>query len=77
MSMDSPINFEDRLSVLGVLVGGFVIVVGFGTLLGAPWTTAVNTSVLLVQLLGIVATIAIGVVLVLVTYADDPGEILP
>jgi hypothetical protein len=75
--MDSPINFEDRLSVLGVLVGGFVIVAGLGTLLGAPWTTAGSTSVLLVQLVGIVATVAIGVLLVIITYADDPGAVLP
>jgi len=75
--MDSPINFEDRLSVLGVLVGGFVIVAGLGTLLGAPWSTTASTSVLLVQMVGIVATVAIGVLLVVITYADDPGAVLP
>ncbi len=75
--MDSPINFEDRLSVLGVLVGGFVIAAGLGTLLGAPWATAGSTPVLLVQMVGIVATVAIGVLLVVITYADDPGAVLP
>ena len=75
--MDSPVNFKDKLSVLGVLVGGFVIVAGLGTLLGAPWATTGNTSVLVIQLVGIVATVAIGVLLVLVTYADDPGDMVP
>jgi len=77
MGMDSPINFEDRLSVLGVLVGGFVVITGLGTLLGAPWATAASTPVLLVQLLGIVATVIIGVLLIVITYADDPGAVLP
>jgi hypothetical protein len=75
--MDMAIDFEDRLALLGVLVGAFVIVVGLGTLLGTPWTTAASTSAVVVQLLGIVATIAVGVVLIVVTYADDPGELLP
>jgi hypothetical protein len=75
--MDTAIDFEDRLSVLGVLVGAFVVVVGLGTLLGQPWTTSESTSAVVVQLLGIVATIAIGLLLIVITYADDPGEILP
>jgi len=75
--MDMAIDFEDRLSVLGVLVGAFVVVVGLGTLLGQPWTTSESSSAVVVQLLGIVATIAIGLLLIVITYADDPGEILP
>lgn len=75
--MDTAIDFEDNLAILGVLVGAFVVVVGLGTLLGQPWTTTENTSAVVVQLVGIVATIAIGVLLIVLTYADDPGELLP
>jgi hypothetical protein len=75
--MNLPVDFEDRLAVLGVLVGAFVIVVGLGTLLGTPWTTTGSTSVVIVQLVGVVATIAIGVALIVITYADDPGDVLP
>jgi len=71
------IEFEDRLAVLGVLVGGFVIVVGLGTLLGQPWTTNGNTAAVVVQLVGIIATIAVGGLLIVITYADEPGELLP
>jgi hypothetical protein len=75
--MNLPVDFEDRLAVLGVLVGAFVIVVALGTLLGTPWTTTGSTSVVIVQLVGVVATIAIGVALIVITYADDPGDVLP
>jgi hypothetical protein len=75
--MDIPIDFEDRLAVLGVLAGAFVIVVGLGTLLGLPWTTTESTTAAVIQLVGIVANIAIGAVLIVITYADEPGELLP
>jgi hypothetical protein len=75
--MDTAIDFEDNLAILGVLVGAFVVVVGLGTLLGQPWTTTENTSAVVVQMVGILATIGIGVLLIVLTYADDPGELLP
>lgn len=75
--MDLAIDFEDRLAMLGVLVGGFVIVVGLGTLLGTPWTTTGSTLAVVVQMVGIVATVAVGIALIVVTYADEPGELLP
>jgi uridylate kinase len=72
--MDS--SFDDSLAVLGVLVGGFVVVVGLGTLLGLPWTSTDSTAAAAAQMVGIVVTIAIGLLLVFLTYADDPGEAL-
>lgn len=72
--MDS--SFDDSLAVLGVLVGGFVVVVGLGTLLGLPWTSTDSTAAVAAQMVGIVATIAIGLLLVFLTYADDPGGVL-
>lgn len=70
------IDFQDRLAVIGVFLGGFVILAALGTLLGLPWTTTENTAAAAVQMVGIVATIAVGVALLLVTYADEPGESL-
>ena len=75
--MDTAIDFEDNLAILGVLVGGFVVVVGLGTLLGQPWTTTESTSAVVVQLVGIVTMVAIGLLLIIITYADEPGELLP
>ena len=75
--MDTTIDFEDNLAILGVLVGGFVVVVGLGTLLGQPWTTTESTSAVVVQLVGIVTMVAIGLLLIIITYADKPGELLP
>jgi len=75
--MDTTIDFEDNLAILGVLVGGFVVVVGLGTLLGQPWTTTESTSAVVVQLVGIVTMVAIGLLLIIITYADEPGELLP
>ena len=75
--MDTTIDFEDNLAILGVLVGGFVVVVGLGTLLGQPWTTTESTSAVVVQLVGIVTMVATGLLLIIITYADEPGELLP
>jgi len=75
--MAIDLDFDDRLAVLGVLAGAFVIVVALGVLLGMPWTTTDNTTAALVQVVGIVATIAVGVLLILLTYADEPGAYLP
>jgi len=75
--MDLNIDFEDRLAVLGVLAGAFVIVVALGTLLGMPWTTTENTVVALVQIVGILVTIAVGALIIVLTYADEPGAYLP
>lgn len=70
-------EFEDRLELLGVLAGGFVVVVALGTLLGLPWTTTDNTTAALIQVVGIVATIAVGVTLVAVTYDGTVSDALP
>jgi len=66
-------DIEDRLTAVGVVLGVFVIVAGLGTLLGLPWTTTEDTAAAAIQMVGIVVTIAIGVVLLGLTYADEPG----
>lgn len=53
--------FTDKLEVVGLLVGAFLVLVGLGTLSGAPWATAETTLVGLVEVLGALIAIVIGV----------------
>ena len=63
--------FADRLDVLGVLAGVFLVLVALGTAMGTPWTHSGGTIVMVVQIFGIIATAAIGFVLVwLAHYAN-------
>ena len=55
------IRFQDRLDVLGIPVGLFVLIVGLGTLVGRPWRYAADGPLLVVlQLLGSLLAVAIG-----------------
>jgi hypothetical protein len=71
------LKFDDRLELLGVLVGLFVVIAGLGTLVSQPWSTTGNSSAAIVQTLGVLATIAVGVVVVLVTRSEPLDELLP
>ncbi len=75
--MPFGIEFEDRLALVGTLLGAFVIIVGLGTLIGMPWTTNESTGAVAIQMVGIIATIAVGALLVFISYATEPGELLP
>lgn len=55
---------DDRLEVLGVLAGVFLVLGSLGALLGAPWATNPNTPAVILQLLGIVLTVALAVGLI-------------
>lgn len=56
--------FADRLDVLGVLAGVFLVLVALGTAAGTPWQYSGGTIVMVVQVFGVIATAAIGVLLV-------------
>ncbi|MDZ7849466.1 MAG: hypothetical protein U5K70_01175 [Halodesulfurarchaeum sp.] len=57
--------FQDRLDLLSVPLGLFVFVVGLGTLLGQPWQYAAGgTPQMVLQLLGALTAVAMGVGLV-------------
>jgi hypothetical protein len=60
----------DKLEVLGLLTGGFLVLVGLGTLSGLPWETAETTLVGITQALGGLLTIAVGVGLAWLTRTD-------
>jgi hypothetical protein len=67
----SRFAYEDRLELLGILVGGFVVLYGLLLLGGTPWATNENTLAVVVQMLGILATMAVGVVLILIAYTGE------
>ena len=62
------IGVTDKLEVLGVLVGAFLVVTALGTLLGTPWAYSDSTLASVIQLDGVVAMIAIGVGLAWLVY---------
>jgi hypothetical protein len=62
------IDATDKLEVLGVLVGAFLVVVALGTLVGTPWTTNNDALASAIQLVGVVAMAAIGVGLAWLSY---------
>lgn len=66
-------TFEDNLELMGVLAGAFLVLVGLGTLAGMPWRYNSSVIVSIGQVLGILATIAVGAGLVWLsqTRRDD------
>lgn len=68
---------DETMAVLGLLVGAIVVLIGLGTLLGQPWSTAEGTLVALVQLLGILATIAVGVLVAMIAQKKNPFDYVP
>jgi hypothetical protein len=67
----SRFEFQDRLEVLGVLAGAFVVVVTLSTLVGLPWTTTEFTTAAIVQVIGIFLTLAFGVAVIVFTRTDS------
>lgn len=56
----TALSFDDRLDVLGTLLGAFIVLGALGSLLGAPWDTNPDTLAVVLQLLGVVLTVVIG-----------------
>ena len=66
-------GFQDRLDLIGIPVGIFVLVVGLGTLLGQPWQYAAGGAPLMVlQLLGALVAVAIGAGLIALGHFVEP-----
>jgi len=74
--MELP-DFEDKLELLGLITGVFIVVTGLGTLAGAPWSTADGAGPAVIQVAGVFLLIALGVAIVLFTHSEDPEELLP
>lgn len=73
----NPFEFEDRLEILGVLAGVFVVVVALGTMLEPPWTTNESTVAAMIQTVGIVLSVVVGFLLIQVSYSGDLRDLLP
>lgn len=64
--------FQDRLDVVGIPVGLFVALVGLGTLIGMPWQYSAGGAVVTVlQIVGSLAAIAIGLGLVYLVHVVE------
>lgn len=61
------LGFADKLEVMGLLVGAFLVLVGLGTISGTPWVTADSAAAGYTQVLGAVIAIGIGVALAWLT----------
>jgi len=58
------VGIDDRLELLGVLLGGFVAVAGLATIVGMTWVHKNSLTVAGVQILGSLLTVAIGLGLI-------------
>lgn len=59
----------DRLDMVGLPGGIFLVLVGLGTILGQPWQYSTGGAlVMLLQLVGAIAAIAIGVGIVYLVH---------
>jgi hypothetical protein len=57
-------RFDDRLEAVGTAVGVLLVLVGVATLAGAPWATKASTAAAVLQVVGVLATAALGAGLV-------------
>jgi cytochrome c biogenesis protein CcdA len=64
--------FADRLEVLGLVMGAFLVLVGLGALVGLTWQTSQTLLVGLVQVIGALLAIAVGAGLALLTRDGQP-----
>jgi hypothetical protein len=64
-------EFQDRLEVLGVLAGAFVVIMALSTLVGLPWTTTESTTGAIVQVIGILLTLGLGIAVIVFTRTDS------
>lgn len=64
-------RFDDTLEPLGIAAGGFLVLVGLGTVVGSPWTTNPDVLAVALQILGALATVALGAGLAYLSWAGD------
>ncbi|QLH81031.1 hypothetical protein [Halosimplex pelagicum] len=68
--MNATNDTSDRLEPVGIAVGVLLVLVAVGTLVGAPWTTKGSVAASALQVVGAVATAAIGALLVWISRTD-------
>lgn len=73
----NPFGYEDKLELIGLLAGGFVIIVALGTLLEPPWTTNEQTGAAIVQSIGVVLSVLVGIAMIHFTHSGGLRALLP
>lgn len=58
------VEFEDHLALVGTIAGGFLVLAGLATVAGTPWTHKATLAAAVVQVIGALATAAVGAGLV-------------
>lgn len=64
------VEIDDRLEFAGVAVGVSLVLIGLATLLGTPWSHGGGVAVAALQIVGSLATVAIGAGLVWLTQTQ-------
>ncbi len=54
------LDVRDTLEPLGIGVGALLVLVGLGTLAGQPWATLNSTGAVVLQLVGVVGLLVVG-----------------
>lgn len=57
----ADVEFEDKLEIVGLSAGSFLVLVGLGTLAWLPATPTRSLAVAAVKVVGGLATVAIGI----------------
>jgi hypothetical protein len=65
------VEFEDRLEVLGLVTGAFLVLAGLATVAGTPWTHKASIVASAIQVLGALGTAGIGAGLIWLTRTED------
>jgi uncharacterized membrane protein YozB (DUF420 family) len=64
-------QFDDTLEPVGIIVGVALVVIGLTTIAGQPWATKISILPAVVQVVGALATAAIGAGLVWLSRSEN------
>jgi hypothetical protein len=67
--------YDDKLAVLGLAAGAFVLIVALGTLVGLPWSTAEGAVVGAIQTIGVLLAVPVAAIIVLITQGYDLNDL--
>lgn len=70
-------DYQDKLEILGIFAGGFLIIYALAILSTLPWTTNDDMIAVGIQMFGLVALLALGLVVISMTYTGDLRALLP
>jgi hypothetical protein len=65
------VEFQDRLELLGLVTGAFLVLAGLGTVAGTPWTHKASIAASVIQVLGALGTAGIGAGLIWLVRTEN------